>query len=174
MLKAVTHHHGCHDRWRIKDNNCDEGRLITIFQSFFVLLWAQFSREALNFLMVETDSKFWKISWKSDKTKAIQMKESNWADSCGGVYLWSPLWLWFPCRCSPADGKKRWGSAWSGWSSGCIQGLIGRECLLSPFTDLLWEWRKGFSLYIYAAAELVFIEFKVNTMHQIVAKQGYN
>lgn len=103
MLKAMTHDPRCHDRWRIKDDNCNEGRLITIFQSFFELLWAQFSREVLNFLMVKTDSKFWKISWKSDKTKATRMKESNWADRCGGVYLWSPPSLWFS---SPSGRKK--------------------------------------------------------------------
>lgn len=129
---------------------------------FFVLLRAQFSREVLNFLMVKTDSKFWKISWKSDKTKAIQMEESNWADSCGGVYLWSPPSLWFSCRCSPSGRKKR-GEGQPG-AVGAQAAFKDSRTLSSPFTDLWMEWRERFSLYIYDASDLVFIEFKVNTL----------
>lgn len=146
----MTHPHGCHNRWQIKDDN----RPVI----FFVLLRAQFSREVLNFLMVKTDSKFWKISWKSDKTKAIQIKESNWADSCGSVYLWSPPSLWFSCRCSPK------------WEKKVRVSLEQLELRLHSRTHrqrvfvVTLHWRERFSLYIYAASDLVFIDFKVNSL----------
>lgn len=57
-------HARAHDSWRsrkqwwIEDDNCNEGILLqSSLPVIFELLWAQFSREALNFMMVKTGGK---------------------------------------------------------------------------------------------------------------------
>lgn len=142
MLKAMTHHHGCHDRRWIEDDNCNEGRRIAI-KPFLGYHEHNFpERFSISWWWKQAENSGGK-SQTSDKTKPNpnEREESNWADSCGGVYLWSPPSVWFSCRCSPSRRKTEERVSLEQLELRLHSRTRGRECLSSPFTDLLRERR---------------------------------
>lgn len=127
--------------WWKEDDNCNEGILLQLsLPGVFVLLWAQLSREASIFMMLKTDGKISNTSQKSDKKKnnlkeIEQLSRQMWW--C--LYLKPSFGLVFLPLLSQQTEYRGEGQPQSSWSSGCVQGLTSRECLSSPFTDLLWE-----------------------------------